>query len=1113
MTARQTCKPFGYWTEENTIKEARKIVAQYGEDALKAQWLIANGRCDLAAAIKKHGGYLWIREALGIAGSRIKPRGYWTEENTIKEARKIVAQYGEDALAANWLRANGHSGLAAAISEHGGFLWIREVLGIAERKGKPFGYWTEENTIEESRKIAVEHGEDALTHNWLSANGHSGLSRAISMHGGFLWIREQLGLQPRPTSRTSITTPLQRREVNVDHLRQVLRDLQLEGVGGFTPAQMVVVLQQAGFDRLPPEEGRDLYLAATRGLVVPQELLRWAQGEEPEPPVLVVEEPSAGGPAAEPGPGVEAAAGPQGHGAEPGTAASTAASCVAGEEEALPLFAIKDPADQLRFLEGDIFASADDEAIEALVAMGLHQLWAQAYEGPASAAAVVAACQAFNSTRPWTARLQRLFLEQHAAATALPLPAGFNYRVGGELVEPRLMQRHVAALAQQRRRMLVMSDMGTGKSLASQLAVAADGAQRVLVIAINSCVDQWVSDWQQRWEGNTVSLLNMDAVRAIADGHGPGVAKHGRTVWVVPSHLMSLLGGDDDDRLVQTIAQALQPEAVILDEVHVFKTREKTDESRRRLKTTKLLTLCSDQCPDLMVLGLSGTVITNSLEEGRALLELVSGEDRADLPGGNGVAKAMRMHQALMGNGIRQQAKDDHPYTVHRPVVDASYLMEELRQALQHPPRLRPLQVEKVLIEARIPAVVEAINGPTIVATQYVEGFVEPLREALQRAGYRVGVHTGEEKLPVLGHGNAIEAFKAGAVDVLLASVNTLCTGVDGLQRVCSNMVIASMPWTAADYLQLVHRIARSGQQRHCTITIPTTELHYNDAELGWARWSFCDYRAGVIASKQRLMDAVMDGLIPADNAELTEAKTGHRLGEWLKRLDSKGVVLRAGRPITVPLVFNSEAEELQARSRYGSFSSCNGRWNNTTSQQLHIRLQRNPQEWELYHTDLEQLRRNWVVDPLQEAINRCSNSNGMVIGDFGCGTAQLAEALRGRHTVYSFDHIAINDTVTACDVAAGVPLPDESLDLAVFSLSLMGQNWRDQLTEAWRCLKPTGQVLIWTAASNHNSAEFCQAVERAGFKVITSQVNYKWLEVWGVRTADVAVQHNTAEA
>jgi ubiquinone/menaquinone biosynthesis C-methylase UbiE len=144
-------------------------------------------------------------------------------------------------------------------------------------------------------------------------------------------------------------------------------------------------------------------------------------------------------------------------------------------------------------------------------------------------------------------------------------------------------------------------------------------------------------------------------------------------------------------------------------------------------------------------------------------------------------------------------------------------------------------------------------------------------------------------------------------------------------------------------------------------------------------------------------------------------------------------------------------------------------------------------------------MRTKWDIDPLQEAMNHGLKSQGLVIGDFGCGTAKLAEQLRDRHVVHSFDHVAINDKVTACDIADRVPLPDGSLDLAIFSLSLMGPNWKDQLVEARRCLKPTGQVLIWTASSGKDAAEFSIIVESTGFKVVTSQSHYKWLHVWAV--------------
>lgn len=73
------------------------------------------------------------------------------------------------------------------------------------------------------------------------------------------------------------------------------------------------------------------------------------------------------------------------------------------------------------------------------------------------------------------------------------------------------------------------------------------------------------------------------------------------------------------------------------------------------------------------------------------------------------------------------------------------------------------------------------------------------------------------------------------------------------------------------------------------------------------------------------------------------------------------------------------------------------------------------------------------------------------MIADFGCGEAKLARSVT--QTVHSFDLVAVNDEVVACDMAH-VPLEDQSVDVAVFCLSLMGTNLHDYLLEANRVLK-----------------------------------------------------------
>jgi ubiquinone/menaquinone biosynthesis C-methylase UbiE len=108
-----------------------------------------------------------------------------------------------------------------------------------------------------------------------------------------------------------------------------------------------------------------------------------------------------------------------------------------------------------------------------------------------------------------------------------------------------------------------------------------------------------------------------------------------------------------------------------------------------------------------------------------------------------------------------------------------------------------------------------------------------------------------------------------------------------------------------------------------------------------------------------------------------------------------------------------------------------------------------------------------------------------LVVGDFGCGEGQIAASLP--NTVYSFDHVAINDQVIACDMAQ-TGLEDGILDIAIFSLSLMGTNIEDYLTEAHRLLKLDGRLRIAEAAGHwqgEKREELVAMIRSAGFDLI----------------------------
>jgi hypothetical protein len=144
--------------------------------------------------------------------------------------------------------------------------------------------------------------------------------------------------------------------------------------------------------------------------------------------------------------------------------------------------------------------------------------------------------------------------------------------------------------------------------------------------------------------------------------------------------------------------------------------------------------------------------------------------------------------------------------------------------------------------------------------------------------------------------------------------------------------------------------------------------------------------------------------------------------------------------------------------------------------------MQADPEEWGEYHSRYRQTRREWPLVPFEQLIDYYADDQGLVIGDFGCGVAGLAAALGDRHTVCSFDHVAIDASVTACDVAH-TPLKQASLDVAIFCLSLMGSNFADYLREAARTLKRDRVLHIYEATTRFGSTHAEVEANRRGFR------------------------------
>ncbi len=227
-----------------------------------------------------------------------------------------------------------------------------------------------------------------------------------------------------------------------------------------------------------------------------------------------------------------------------------------------------------------------------------------------------------------------------------------------------------------------------------------------------------------------------------------------------------------------------------------------------------------------------------------------------------------------------------------------------------------------------------------------------------------------------------------------------------------------------------------------------------------------------------------MDGAIPEGELSSPETmfkKAREALQAWISRIEQDGIVIIERAQLRVPLP--KETAQIIQR-HFGDLSTMNSRFNTAYSKTTHERFKENPEEWYLYHTLYREARKTWAEVPFEKIAKSLKKRPDWMIGDFGCGEAKLAEILPNK--VYSFDHIAINEKVTACDML-NVPLDDLELDVAVFSLSLMGLNYSDYLKEAYRTLKFGGLLKIaepisrWVEKRN----ELIANITKAGFVLV----------------------------
>lgn len=209
--------------------------------------------------------------------------------------------------------------------------------------------------------------------------------------------------------------------------------------------------------------------------------------------------------------------------------------------------------------------------------------------------------------------------------------------------------------------------------------------------------------------------------------------------------------------------------------------------------------------------------------------------------------------------------------------------------------------------------------------------------------------------------------------------------------------------------------------------------------------------------------------------------KTNH--ADW-KALNEDSTKSRAGKNGFGGL--SSLQQKMRDKLDSANFRMLNEAMYTSTGAEAKKLLNENQELFSAYHVGFRRQVQKWPRNPLDDVIAYLSTQrHSLRVADLGCGEARLALEVP-QTFVKSFDLVASNERVQPCDIA-NLPLENDSIDVVVFCLSLMGTNYGDYLKEARRVLFPDGLMLITEVASRfdkHDPHTFIKGVEALGFRL-----------------------------
>lgn len=672
--------------------------------------------------------------------------------------------------------------------------------------------------------------------------------------------------------------------------------------------------------------------------------------------------------------------------------------------------------------------------------------------------------------------LNKLFDEQTKAMEEMEVN-------GPEIFEHALndQQKLTVQMLKERDFFLNYSDTGAGKTKAAISCAYYLNARHTLIFCPNSVKNTWK---RQIVEANFVdeNMVLIDSILSVFSEDDFTFEIFNYDKFNSDGHAV---------KRIKALLESKQYDLVVFDEVHRLKNKnsETYKQIFRLVQTLKELNL------NVKFLGATATPITTSNSDLQGIYELLSGKKADELTMGSLANRLINANMVLETSGfgyfpknkmrVRYNGIDSEVlfatnnngrgiFETELANIDGTVIEEECIRY-----RGNVSKIEDLHMHLKFNGYKHLIRKGTVVYTEYTYGdrILLDLKDLIEDTLHlSVCIYSGDCKETDEGY-YSIDEFTNGKKDVLIGT-KSMCEGVDGLQKVSNRVILHTVPsvWTVMH--QLVGRFNRQGSNfvdEGVDVFVPMVVFHLNDGSTT----SF-DKKRWNTAMVRKIKDDIVKG---GHLEEVKLPELNEMIDEVVTKLKGKYEMTEIPREVIECEKLEISTQEWQRQKSL--ISEFNRRGKVTNSGRLHKELTERPQDWFEYHRARHESMRTWQEIPYEYIASKIKNKN-RVVADFGCGE-NLMRNFIPNNKVYSFDHVAIDDTVIACDMAH-TPLEDESIDIAVFSLALWGSNFEGYFKEAYRLLNYDGLMYIAEPSKSYDEkqrAELVSMLKKNGFTIV----------------------------